>query len=105
MRPSFVVSSSMSILLFSLPVFSQAREVEEGPATLPSSAPEPPIYDPSPSVTASLPPPLPAARRRTAWGLAARIETAPMGEGAAEGAGMGGLGFSLRPRFNRYFAL
>jgi hypothetical protein len=71
----------------------------EGPALppLPSSAPE--IYDAPP------PPPPPKATRRSEWGAQVRLEAAPMGDEAAPDAGMGGIGFSLRPRPTPHFAI
>jgi hypothetical protein len=60
----------------------------------------PPRYEPSPPV---------APRYRTEWGFNTHIEGAMMGSknraGRSDEAGMGGLGFALRVRPTRHFAL
>ncbi|HMI84467.1 MAG TPA: outer membrane beta-barrel protein [Polyangiaceae bacterium] len=79
------------------PVMGPLPPEEAALPPLPSSAPA--IYDAPP------PPPPPKASRRSEWGVQLRLESAPMGGDAAPDAGMGGIGFSLRPRPSPYFAI
>jgi hypothetical protein len=57
------------------------------------------VYDAPP------PPPPPRAGRRSEWGVQFRIQAAPMSQDASPQAGMGGIGFSLRPRPSPNFAV
>jgi hypothetical protein len=70
----------------------------------PSSLPPLPGSDPA-LYDAPPPPPPPKATRRSEWGVQLRLDVAPMPEDAAPDAGMGGIGFSLRPRPSPYFAI
>jgi hypothetical protein len=105
-----------SVLIFGS-VFSTVAWAgpEESPKPLPSPAVGPlpppeagavanpenaPAYDPPPPA-----PPDPKAARRSEWGVQFRLQGAAMGRKASPDAGMGGLGFSLRPRPSPYFAV
>jgi Outer membrane protein beta-barrel domain len=85
-----------SVVLVGLAVSTSARAAEGPLPPLPSSAPE---YDAPP------PPAPPAAGRRSEWGAQLRLETAAVGHDASPDAGMGGLGFSVRPRLSPHFAI
>jgi hypothetical protein len=60
----------------------------------------------APAVYEAPPPPAPPkAGRRSEWGVQFRLQAAPMSRDASPEAGMGGIGFSLRPRPSPYFAV
>ena len=85
-----------SVILVGL-AFSSGSWAAEGPLPpLPSSPPE---YDAPP------PPPPPPPGRRSEWGAQIRLETAAMGRDAYPDAGMGGIGFSVRPRLSPHLAI
>ena len=83
------------------------------PLTGPFTGPLPPAEAALPPLPSSVPadydapPPPPAlkATRRGEWGVQFRLEGAPLGDDAASNAGMGGIGFSLRPRPSPHFAI
>jgi hypothetical protein len=86
----------LSVLALGM-VSSRAWASEEGP--LPPSPASPPEYDAPP------PPPPPAAPRRSEWGAQLRLDAAAMGRDASSEAGMGGIGFGVRPRISPHFAV
>jgi hypothetical protein len=92
MRTSFGGSLVMMVLAFS----TGARAADDPALPLP---PSPPEYDAPP------PPPPPPAGRRSEWGAQIRLESAAMSHDAAPEAGMGGVGFSVRPRLTPHFAI
>jgi hypothetical protein len=59
----------------------------------------------APAAYEAPPPPPPKAGRRSEWGVQFRLQAAPMSQDASPEAGMGGIGFSLRPRPSPYFAV
>jgi hypothetical protein len=75
----------------------------DSPGTLPLVA-----YGPAEEETVQTPPPPappPGRRVRPEWGAQMRLEAMGMGDRAANGAGMGGFGISLRPRPTAHFAI
>ncbi len=111
-----------AISIIGLALSARARGAEAAP---PDAVPSPkpltgPVAGPLPPEEAALPPlppsdvdvydappppPPPKATRRSEWGAQVRLVAAPLGEGAAPDAGMGGIGFSLRPRPSPHFAI
>src|SRR5262245_47088085 len=87
MRRWLAVSSSLVGLIFSSTSWAAADP-------LPPVPPAPPEYEAPP------PPPPPPPGRRSEWGAQLRLETAAMGHDASPDAGMGGIGFSVRPRLS-----
>ncbi|HMJ57146.1 MAG TPA: outer membrane beta-barrel protein [Polyangiaceae bacterium] len=77
----------------------------QGP--LPPEATALPPLPPSAPASRDAPPPPPPSKapRRSEWGVQFRLEGAALGSTAAPDAGMGGVGFSLRPRPSPYFAV
>src|SRR5260221_7612738 len=85
------------VTFLGLAISSGARAGEAGPL--------PPLPSPAPEYDAPPPPPPPAVGRRSEWGAQIRLETATMGHNASPDAGMGGLGFSVRPKLTPRFAI
>jgi opacity protein-like surface antigen len=86
--------------------------VQTAPPPAPAPAPRPPPVAPPARAVYAAPakPPPPVVRRRSAaeWGFNLRLQGAMMSskkQQAADDAGMGGLGFSLRARPTGHFAL
>jgi hypothetical protein len=80
------------------------------PLVAPVPLPSPPVENVLPQLPAQSPaydspPPPPKAPRRSEWGAQLRFEGAAMPSDASPDAGMGGIGFSLRPRPSPFFAV
>jgi hypothetical protein len=91
-------SGATTVIVNTAPPTTEARPAPPPPPPRVHAPPPPPTYEPPP-------PAMPPKRPRSEWGLNLRLDGALMGDKAAQGAGMGGLGFSLRARPTPHFAL
>jgi hypothetical protein len=92
----------------SLPALPAESDVSEQPGPEPAAAPPLVAYGPvDEQPPGPTPLPIEPARRRTGpeWGAQLRLEGMAMDDRAADSAGMGGFGLSLRPRPTPHFAI